>query len=676
MSREAVLEEAEPGLPASGLNARGSLRAAAEQYWVLLVLAAAGIAIPLLARHLMFPAYSWNRDEPIYLWQAHALRDGYFTTPDGGFPTFFRPWLSAAKDGVLFSQYTLGWPLVLAGSLVAFGSPDGALALAGLLVVLGTYTFTRELTRDHVLALVATGLMVLSPILPIQGGVYLGYMFTLGLGLLFAAGVLAGVRRSKPLLIVGAGVLLGWIFMTRPYDAVLWGIAVGGYVVFVRWREWRRIAAWAGWLALGALPLVLATLAYNQHVTGSATTFPITVADPLDKFGFGVRQIMPTFNTYSYGPGQALKSTAKNIFYLPLFMIGGYLGAAAAAYGLWLRRRDRTTIALLALGLVFPLGYILFWGSAVSAQTTNLSGPIYFIPLYAPLTILIAAVLVDTWRRRRAQGVAVVAVLALATVPFGGTRYLYNIRISDSQRAWKKSVEPIARDKALVFVWNDGPGPFLLYLNPYSMNSAKLDDRLLYAVDNGGADFDLIAARPDHTPYLQMLSIPPDYLLPNGNPRTPKIRLLPLRTLHASTVTLHARVTNPRHRRSVVIALKMGDHTDFRTLTTDGTGGADFQTEFTLVPPGASSAPGSTALDGRLGTVQVAVGYGTTPEAARRNLLAREFFPYRVTGSSVDLLLPSRKNRAMREDKGKRKWFPETTLRELEITLTSTPATP
>jgi hypothetical protein len=173
-----------------------------------------------------------------------------------------------------------------------------------------------------------------------------------------------------------------------------------------------------------------------------------------------------------------------------------------------------------------------------------------------------------------------------------------------------------------------------------------------------------------------MLSIPPDYLLPNGNPRTPKIRLLPLRTLHASTVTLHARVTNPRHRRSVVIALKMGDHTDFRTLTTDGTGGADFQTEFTLVPPGTSSAPGSTALDGRLGTVQVAVGYGTTPEAARRNLLAREFFPYRVTGSSVDLLLPSRKNRAMREDKGKRKWFPETTLRELEITLTSTPATP
>jgi hypothetical protein len=37
------------------------------------------------------------------------------------------------------------------------------------------------------------------------------------------------------------------------------------------------------------------------------------------------------------------------------------------------------------------------------------------------------------------------------------------------------------------------------------------------------------------------------------------------------------------------------------------------------------------------------------------------------------MLLPSRKNRAKPLAKGKRKWFPETTLRELDITLASTP---
>ena len=91
MSREAVLEQKRGlDLAASPAAARRDLRSLLEEYWVLLVLAAAGIVIPLVARHLMFPAYSWNRDEPIYLWQAHALRGGFFSTPDGGAPAFFR----------------------------------------------------------------------------------------------------------------------------------------------------------------------------------------------------------------------------------------------------------------------------------------------------------------------------------------------------------------------------------------------------------------------------------------------------------------------------------------------------------------------------------------------------------------------------------------------------------
>jgi hypothetical protein len=352
-------------------------------------------------------------------------------------------------------------------------------------------------------------------------------------------------------------------------------------------------------------------------------------------------------------------------------MIGGYLGALVAGYGLWLRRRDRTTLALLAIGLVFPLGYVLFWGMWVSSATTNLSGPIYYIPLYAPLTILIAAVILDVWRRQRSRGIALVAVLAVATLPFAASRFVVNRRISNAQRPWKTSVEPI-KGKAMVFVWNDGPGPYLLYLNPFSSNRAKLDDRILYAVDNGAADIDLMSAQPDRAPYLQMLSVPPDYLLPNGQPRTPKVRLVPMQVLHASTVTLRARITNPRHRRTVVVALKMGDRVEYRTITTDGTNDSGvYDTEFTVAAPGA--ATDATALVGRLGTLQLAVGYGSTENAARRNEVVREFFPYRVDGSSLDMLLPSRKNRAKPLAKGKRKWFPETTLRELDITLASTP---
>ena len=190
--------------PATSAPGRRDVRSLLGQYWPLLALSVAVVLISLASRHFMFPAYSWNRDEPVYLWQMEALREGLFTTPDGGMPQFFQPWLTAAEDGVFFSQYTLGWPIVLLAADIVFGSPDAALALGALLTVLGTYALARELTQDHNLALVAAGIMTVSPIVAIQGGVYLGYLFTLGLGLLFAAALLSGVRRRRPIRVVAA----------------------------------------------------------------------------------------------------------------------------------------------------------------------------------------------------------------------------------------------------------------------------------------------------------------------------------------------------------------------------------------------------------------------------------------------------------------------------------------
>ena len=83
-----------------------------------------------------------------------------------------------------------------------------------------------------------------------------------------------------------------------------------------------------------------------------------------------------------------------------------------AAVGLWLRRRDRAPRPP-AIGAVFPVGYFAFWGMHISSLTAKLSGPIYYIPLYAPLSILMAAAVVGAWRRRRALGVALAALLAV-----------------------------------------------------------------------------------------------------------------------------------------------------------------------------------------------------------------------------------------------------------------------
>ena len=193
------------------------------------MLAVAAALVALWARHHLFPAYSWNRDEPVYLWHVDTLRAGHLTPTDGGHPSLFQPWLSARGDGVFFTQYTLGWPLVLLAAAVVTGTAGNALLLGAALAVVGIYALGMELWHDRRVATVAGARSWWPrPSSPSRAASYLSYLFTLGLGLLFGAALLSGIRRQRMGLLLVAGALLGWIFLTRPYDAVLWGVAFGG----------------------------------------------------------------------------------------------------------------------------------------------------------------------------------------------------------------------------------------------------------------------------------------------------------------------------------------------------------------------------------------------------------------------------------------------------------------
>ena len=114
------------------------------------------------------------------------------------------------------------------------------------------------------------------------------------------------------------------------------------------------------------VPLVVVTLLYNRHVTGELLTFPITVADPRDGFGFGTRRLMPGFHTVDYTLLTAVRSTVKNGLLLPWFLVGGYLGAVVAMAGLWLRRRE--PIAAYAVFIALVITTLLVIGTRESAR--------------------------------------------------------------------------------------------------------------------------------------------------------------------------------------------------------------------------------------------------------------------------------------------------------------------
>jgi hypothetical protein len=611
-----------------------------RRYWPLALIVLVAAAVSVVVHTRIFPAYSWNRDEPVYLWQVAGLRAGQVFTSGGGHPLFFQPWLSGIADGQFFSQYTLGWPLVLLAGDLVFGTAAAAIVAGTALAVVGTYALARELTRDHTLSLVAAAALTISPLLVVQSGVYLGYLFSFGLGTLFGASLLAGLRRSNAWLLFGSGMLAGYLFMTRPFDALLWALAYLAYAAFAYWQDRAALARGAAWAALGFLPLLVATLAYNRYVTGSITQFPITAADPRDTFGFGVRGFGTRWPSTDFGVLQAVKGLGRNGFELPPFLVGSYLGVVTAAVAFWLRRRERSTYALLAIGVAFAGGYFFFWGISLSGGFARVSGPIYLVPLFAPSSILVAAAVVQLWRARRRAAVGLGVVLVLATVPFMVDRLTTNQSISEAQVPWREA-ERSFHGRSLVFV--EDSGPYLLHLNPFSANAPDLDGRILYATDRGDRNLDLIADRPGRRVYFERTDLSSEDTLANPDLPVPTITVTEMHVERGKSFTLRVRVENPADEPTVVAFLNVGPYLEERTLSTTAAKGDVFETEWRLAPERTVAAGSDVvAMPGRRGTVAVGVGAGPDPARAFTPRHEQDRFSYRVTGESAELLVPGR----------------------------------
>jgi hypothetical protein len=454
-------------------------------------------------------------------------------------------------------------------------------------------------------------------------------------------------------------VLLGWIFLTRPYDAVLWGAAFAGFLVVRDRARWRSLVRPFVLTGIGALPLVGLALVYNHHVTGGWLRFPITVADPLDTFGFGRKRLMPSFEPVDYGLGKAVRATAKNAFVLPWFLVGTYVGLVTAGVGLWQRRRDVSTLALILLSAVFPLGYFVFWGNHLSSLAARISGPIYLIPIYAPLCLLIGSVLVGWWETRRRLAWALLAALLVATVPAAVSRFDVNRDISVQQAPWRDSVAGL-RGEALVYVADTAR--YVLYMNPFSSNGPDLDDRILYAAGGSPSMLEHMAAMPLSTAYLQRASVPSQEVGPREHPYDLQVSLTPVEVRSGPSLTVTVTLDPPAGASHASLRIQAGAVDVRRAVELDDDG---VSTDRFVVGLPTSTDDTEIPLDER-GAIRVTVGYGDSAAAAAGDPTARHTLQYRVVDGTIEVLLPSTEQRNMPVGRN-RQWRHVVGLPELRL---------
>lgn len=632
----------------------------------VIVLALAAAAVAFASNALVYPEYSWNRDEPVYLWQANLLQEAQLTSDDGGFPAVLQPWLSAHEDGRFFSQYPLGWPLaLLVGQVV--GWPALTLALATVLAVVGAYVLAHEITRDRRIAGLTGILLLASPIVAVQAGVYLTYLFAVGLGSLFAATFLAGVRLDSRWRIAVSGALLGGIIITRTYDAVVWAGVLGIYVLATERQRWRELLRLVPPLLATTVPFVVLQLAHNRYLTGHPLEFPITTKDPLDRFGFGDRRLMPGVAPYGYGLWEAARATVKNAFFTPWFLVGAYVGAGIAAYGAF-ARRDRRTWLLVGIGVGFPIAYFPFWGTHVSSLTTRLSGPIYAIPAYVPLCILMAQGFVLLARRSPRIAAALAVAVLLITIPVGGGRLGRNRELSRIQAAWPESTEELAGPAIVV----SSPSEYVLFLDPTGRNGVDLEAQdLLYAVDADPQLLDLLEAHPDRAAYFQRADVPTADLAPSEDTAPFGVDLVPIEIVRGETVELTLRALAPRDG-AVSFAIAVEGAATWTELSDAGRRGEWYEHTWTI---GGAGSGADVVLPDESVELELIAGFGRSHEAAQTRPRLKQRI-YAAGGEEVRVVEPGtlfRPDPAVR-DRDEVAWRDDVPLGDVEVIVEPGPS--
>jgi 4-amino-4-deoxy-L-arabinose transferase-like glycosyltransferase len=560
---------------------------------VVLLLALAAGAWAVVGSRSVFPYLSDDHDEGLYLYQADALAHGHLFPPAPRHPDAFLPWLSVLSEGRFILKYTPVHASVLAGSMLLTGTPRWALGVVAAGVVLLTYALAREVLGDRRAALVAALFLALSPLFVIQSATFLSYCTSLLLLEAFAFALLRGLRTDRPWLLAAGGFLLGLAAFARPFDALVFALPLGTYLVWSRRHDRARLLRAVGWVAAGlALPL-LAMLAYFQAATGSPFRSPFNLLEPRDTLGFGTRRLVPGGPGLQFTPAHGVYGVVRYALLVSFWGFGG-LVLVGFFLAVVVGRRLRGPQAWLALVVVtYSAGYLFFWGTfgtSVRGSLTSFLGPFYFLPVLVPVSVLAARGLTDLWRHDWLMAATSLVVMAAVSGYLLVRAVNVNLDLTADDRRLHAAVADVDLERSIVLL---PPlyGPTLLHPFAWFWNTPTDDARTIYALDRGDpANLELLRDHGDRKPYR--LRVVESHL--RANPPDPRFRtaLEPLTVVGGPTVGTSVTLDSPTDDPEVVLSVAMDGRRQSWVLDRESVRGKRYDVRLRIDPT-------SVELEGR-----------------------------------------------------------------------------
>jgi hypothetical protein len=615
--------------------------AGARRQVALGALALVAFASSLVTSATLFPRYSLNRDDSVYVAMARMLQRGNLTLAAAE-QDFFRPWASGVVGDRLVLKYTPPWPSVLAVSDLVAGTPRLALGLVAAATVVLTAMVAGEVLGDRWTGILAGALLALSPLFVLQSATYLPYVFQLVLGLAAGHLLLTGLRTSSGRRLLASGAVFGLALFARPFDAVLFALPF----VALLWSRREGLRSLVGrptrLLALGAAPVLAVALAYNAHVMGSPFTLPYQATGTKDTFGFGRRGVFDE-STVRFRPGDGLDGMVTNLWWLPSWTFGGVVLVVLAVLGLR-RTTGRARWAVAGLALAFPLGYFAFWGPYAVGRLwpgVQTLGPFYHLPVIVPLVVFGAAGARTLWdgSTRLGQGRGRLLLGGLVVVGLGLTatavpdKVEANAEIRDDYARTARFVEDLELDDAILFLPRRGDSGFLSS-TPFLENAIDLDQPVLYAEERAEEDFELLDRYPDRSAHRLTEDLRP------GETTGGALAATELRVDRGTSATVTVEITDTTGAPEVVAYAHDG-RTEWRRPLDEGPeAGATYPVTWTVVPAGDGAAPAEGTVELEPGSGVVSFGVEVLEPGQPRERRWEHRIPYRVQDGEVELLRP------------------------------------
>jgi hypothetical protein len=311
-------------------------------------------------------------DENAYLFGAHLFAHGHIglPTPPAAFGNAM-----ILREPMWTSGYTPGQSLVLAPATLIHAEHLVPPLFAGVLVV-AIWSFTRDMFGPKHAALAAL-LTSLSPFVWALHGTVLPFTTSATCLAVFLAAIARAEKTDRSRWMLVAGLAIGLAFITRPYEALAFGVPCGIRIL----GEARRHPARLAWSLAGFLAIAWLLLAHNYLVMGGIFDMPYN-APGRPEFHLGFTRAL---NTYVHSPTQAIGNLVAVVLRFDLWMLA-WPGSMLLVVAGVLRRSPTRGDWMLR----WTLGsFVAFYIMVPFAGTWDV-GPTYYyaiVPVLIPLAV-------------------------------------------------------------------------------------------------------------------------------------------------------------------------------------------------------------------------------------------------------------------------------------------------